>query len=294
MPHRSLFLLAFVSLASLVGGQTNGAPIRLSVDATDVARHILHVKLSMPAVSGKTTLVYPKWIPGEHGPTGPIGDVVNLHFAAGSALPWQRDDVDMYAFHLQAPSGTDLEAHFDVVGASTESEFLLGNSSTRQQMVLNWNQVVFYPLGSASDDVKVQAQITLPAGWKFGTALQSESQNGATIVFKPVSLTTLVDSPVLAGVRFREFDVTPAGENRRHFLDIAGETDAAINIPENAVASYRQLVAETGALFNARHYDQYHFLVSMHGTFEDGLEHPQSSDNRLPENALVDPEWRRI
>jgi hypothetical protein len=159
-----LFLLAFVSLASLVFGQTDSAPIKLSMDATGAARHILHVRLTMPAVSGKTTLAYPKWIPGEHGPTGPIGDVVNLHFTAGGAQPWQRDDVDMYAFHLQVPPNTALEAQFDVVGASTESEFLLGNSATRQQMALNWNQVVLYPLVSASDEVKVQAQLTLPGG----------------------------------------------------------------------------------------------------------------------------------
>ncbi|HUJ94632.1 MAG TPA: PDZ domain-containing protein [Terriglobales bacterium] len=294
--HLSQWVFAgVVCLSSLVLAQTSSAPMRLSVDATEVQRRILHVRLTMPAVSAKTTLVYPKWIPGEHAPTGPINDLMGLHFSArGATQLWQRDDVDMFAFRLQNPANAVLEAKFDITGPSTEDEFLLGNSVTRKQMVLNWNQVVLYPLGMTADEVKVQARLTLPAGWKFASALPVETRSADTIVFKPVSLTTLVDSPVLAGAHFREFDVTPAGEDRRHFLDVTGETDAAIDLPDDLVASYRRLVEETGALFRSRHYRSYHFLVSMHGTFEDGLEHPESSDNRLPEAGLIDPEWRRI
>jgi predicted metalloprotease with PDZ domain len=60
------------------------------------------------------------------------------------------------------------------------------------------------------------------------------------------------------------------------------------------VTSYRKLVAQTGALFKARHYDHYNFLVWLHGTYEDGLEHHQSSDNRLPEMGMADPLWLLI
>ena len=49
-------------------------PIELSVDATDVTKRLVHAKLTMPVSPGTARLAYPKWIPGEHGPTGPITD----------------------------------------------------------------------------------------------------------------------------------------------------------------------------------------------------------------------------
>ncbi len=293
--YRFVALIA-MCLAQGLAAQAKDAPIQLSVDAAEVARRILHVTMTFAVAPGATTFVYPKWIPGEHGPSGPLGDVSGLKFAAGnSVVPWQRDPVDMYAFHVQVPTGTSaLEVHFDVLGTTSESNFLLGNSATLQQAVVNWNQVVLYPANVPSDNVTVEAQLTLPAGWKFGTALPVRTQTGQNVAFAPASLTMLVDSPVLAGARFREYDVTPNGEARKHFLDIAADSDAALDIPADVIGAYRKLVAETGALFQARHYDSYHFLVSLHGTFEDGLEHHQSSDNRLPEMGLADPQWRTI
>ena len=47
-------------------------PMRLRVDATDAPRRLFHVQMTMPAKPGPLTLLYPEWIPGEHGPTGPI------------------------------------------------------------------------------------------------------------------------------------------------------------------------------------------------------------------------------
>src|SRR5208337_4392110 len=127
-----------------------------------------------------------------------------------------------------------------------------------------------------------------------GTALTVDSQEGQVITFKPVSVTMLVDSPLLAGARLREIDITSPGETRIHKLDLAAESAAALDIPKDVIASYRRLVAETGALFKARHYEHYNFLVWLHGMYQDGLEHHQSSDNRLPEMGLADAQWRRI
>src|SRR5487761_331943 len=78
----------------------------ISVDASDAPRKIFHAKLNIGAQPGPLTLYYPKWLPGEHGPTGPIIDLAGLKFSAnGQAIPWQRDLVDMYAIHLNVPSG---------------------------------------------------------------------------------------------------------------------------------------------------------------------------------------------
>jgi predicted metalloprotease with PDZ domain len=286
----------FVALVCVPRIAAVNGPLKLSVDARQVARRILHITMNIPSAPGPITLAYPKWIPGQHAPVGPINDVVGLKFTiGGTAVPWQRDDVDMYLFHLQVPLGaSEVQAEFYLVGTSDESGFLLGDSSAQDQMMLDWDQVVLYPLGVPTDAQAIQAQLTLPAAWRFGTALPVESQEGQVITFKPVSLAMLVDSPLLAGARLREIDITPPGETRIHKLDLAAESDAALNIPEDEIASYRRLVAETGALFKARHYEHYNFLVWLHGTYQDGLEHHQSSDNRLPEMGLADAQWRRI
>src|ERR1035438_9271548 len=74
------------------------APISISVDATEVARKVLHAELSIPAQPGPLTLYYPKWMPADHSPDGPIWNVAGLEFsAAGKSIPWSQDSVDMYA-----------------------------------------------------------------------------------------------------------------------------------------------------------------------------------------------------
>jgi predicted metalloprotease with PDZ domain len=283
-----------VSMSWLPRAQAENTPMKLYVDATQVSRRILHMKMTIPVEAGPLTLVYPKWIPGQHGPVGPIDDLMGMKFSVGeTAIPWHRDDVDMYAFHLQTPAGSsEITAEFYLTGTTDEIGYLLGDSSAPNQMMLDWEQVVLYPLGPPTDGQAIQAVLTLPPQWKFASALPIESQNGQVITFKLVSLTTLVDSPLLSGIGLREFDITPAGETRVHKLDLAAESPAAVDIPESVIASYRKLVSETGALFKARHYDHYNFLVWLHGTYEDGLEHHQSSDNRLPEMGMADPQWR--
>src|ERR1044071_9814334 len=83
-------------------------PISLSVDATDAPRKILHARLRLPARPGPLTLLYPKWLPGEHAPNGPITDLVELQIsAAGKALDWRRDPDDMYAFNVNVPAGAE-------------------------------------------------------------------------------------------------------------------------------------------------------------------------------------------
>jgi predicted metalloprotease with PDZ domain len=268
--------------------------VKLVVDATEVTRKIVHARLTLTAKPGIMHLVYPKWIPADHKPNGPITDLTGLQFTAnGKPLVWRRDSVDMYAFEIQVPiDANQIEANLDLVGPPDGQIMHLGLSTSTQLMVLNWYQVLLYPEGLGSDNVQFSASIRLPQEWKFGTALPVESNRGDVVNFQPVTLTTLVDSPLIAGRHFREVDVTPPGEGRPHFVDIAGDSEAALAIPEEVFTHFRRLVSETGALFGARHYNSYHFLVALQGEISEGDEHHQSSDNRLPEMGLVDPEWR--
>ena len=290
--HVVLVLLAALVLAAASLPAQDPPPIRITADLREAPLRIFHARLVIPAAPGPMTLVYPKWIPGEHSPTGPIADLAGLKFtAAGKPLAWTRDDVDMYAFHIDVPAGADaVEVALDYLSPSSGEGFSAGPAATAQVAVLEWNLVVLYPQGSKSDAVTCAASLRLPAGWKFGTALEVASESSGEIQFQAVSLTTLVDSPVIAGAYFRSVPLR-AGETPPHRLDLAGDSAAAVAISPRLVDQYNQLVAESGALFGARHYRHYDFLLALSDYLHAmGLEHHQSSDNHAAEHALLDPD----
>src|SRR5258708_35431172 len=166
--------------------------------------------------------------------------------------------------------------------------FSSGAAATEQLDVVSWNQVVLYPPGRHTDDISVSASLRLPQGWHYDTALIVESDKDNFVTFRTVSLTTLVDSPVLTGRHFRRIPLTPEVPIQ-HFLDIAADSDAALQVPPEAVNEYKRLVAETGALFGARHYREYHFLLTLSDKVAHfGLEHHQSSDDRVAERTMID------
>ena len=288
----SLISLLVTFLSDLAGAQS----IQLLVDLTDAPRNIFHSQLTIPVKPGLLTLVYPQWIPGNHRPSGPIANVTGIKMqAAGRTLAWQRDPVDMYAFHVDVPAGaTELHVSMDTI-TNDGSAGATGPAATTNVLDLNWNQVVLYPQDASSDAVQVQAAITLPPDWKFGTALPvaGVTKGGANEIvgFKPVSLTTLVDSPVIAGNHYKKIELTKPGETPVHVIDMVGESDAALAMTADDEAAYRKLVAETGALFGARHYLEYHFLLTLSDEAgHHGVEHHESSDNSVGERTLLEPE----
>jgi predicted metalloprotease with PDZ domain len=271
-----------------------GVPIKLSVDVTRAPEKILHAQLQIPVTPGALTLVYPEWIPGEHGPTGPVTDLTGLQFFAnGQRLTWRRDLTDMYAFHLTVPERTTtLEVRLDFVMPAPPEGFSSGASATPQLDLLSWNQVVLYPQGKNTDDIPITASLKLPENWRYDTALQVASEHGNDVTFQTVSLTTLVDSPVLAGAHYRRIELTP-GTPIAHYIDAAADSEGALQIPQETIEHYKRLVAETGALFGARHYNEYHFLLTLSDhTAHFGLEHHESSDDRVAERTMVDDDMR--
>src|SRR3989441_997056 len=177
------------------------APITLSVDATEAPRKLFHARMTMAVAPGPLTLVYPKWIPGEHGPTGPIVNLAGLKLTAGGkTIPWRRDDVDMYAFHLEVPAGARvLEVALDFLSPTFAGGFTAGASTTSHLAIVTWNQLLLYSQGSNVGDVTFKADLTLPAGWKFGTSLPLSGHAGhlGHVNFAPVSLERLVGLPML-------------------------------------------------------------------------------------------------
>ena len=285
---------AALSCCSLFAALAYGAPAAtVEVDAREAPRGIQHVHLVMPVKPGNVTLLYPKWLPAEHAPNGPIGGLSGLKFSSGGkTLTWRRDDVDMFAFHVTVPAGNaSLEATFDVLSehdAKTPNALRLATDAVG---IILWNELVLYPAGIQSDDMQFAARLRLPSGWSFGTALQRIGAGGEEIQFGQVSLTTLIDSPVLAG---RYFRTEALGGTPAVYLHIAADSTAALAIPPDTLAQYHKLVQEAGALFGATHYNEYHFLWSLSDQIDfEGIEHHQSSDNRSAERTLIDPDLRR-
>ena len=284
-----------VAVLSATAARSQQTPVTLTVDATEVARKIIHAAESIPAAPGSLTLVYPKWIPGEHGPTGPVVDMAGLKITAnGTALPWRRDLENMYAIRVDVPANAvQLDVAFDFLLPPQQGGFSSGSSSSARLAVISWNQVVLYPEQMKPADITVNAALTVPDGWKIGTALETKTRKGDTIQFEPVSLSMLIDSPVLTGAHVRRIDLTPTN-GVPHTIDLAGDSEEALEMTQEQVKGYKRLVLEALALFGAHHYNHYDFLFTLSDHVAHfGLEHHQSSDNRLGERTLIDPDERR-
>jgi predicted metalloprotease with PDZ domain len=268
-------------------------PIEIHLDATQAPRRLLRAHLIIPARPGPLTLFYPKWIHGEHSPAGPIVDMAGLTLrAAGTSVPWQRDEVDLYAFHCTVPEGADaVEATLEYLAPSSKDTFTPCAMTARLAM-LHWHVVLLYPRGRPVGELRARASLTLPTGWKAGTALPVVGIRGTLTEFDTVSLETLVDSPVLCGAHFREIRLGTSG-GPPHFLVAACDSAAGLEVGPELRTKYERLVAEAGALFGGHHYRSYRFLLALSDQIcSDGIEHHECSDNRAPEHFLVDDIYR--
>jgi predicted metalloprotease with PDZ domain len=275
--------------------RTSAPLISIVVDATEAPRKIFHAQLTIPAAPGTLTLYYPKWIPGEHGPTGPIEDLAGLKFTAnGQELKWRRDLLDGWTIHVEVPAGVStVNASLDFISPVGNAGLYTGAASATDKMtVLSWNTVLLYPSGWNSNDLTYQATLRLPAGWRFGTPLPLASQSGAELKFNPVSLTMLVDSPVIAGEYLR---VVPLSENPLQELDIAADSAADLDATQEDLDHYKNLTDQALKLFGAQHFRDYHFLYSLSDHVAHfGLEHHESNDSRSSERALIDADQRLL
>ena len=289
-----LFLFFFLSFPALA---QSVAAIKLELDLTDAPRKILHAHLVIPVQPGPLTLVYPAWIPGEHSPSGPIDNFAGLVFTAnGRNIPWQRDDVNMFAFHMTVPDGvTVLEAGVDFLATAAATGFSAGASTNPNLAVVAWNEVALYPAGTPAGEVKFAPSVKLPDGWKLGTALASTGADGTTTHFESVPLDTLVDSPILAGRFFKEIPLAPNIISPKHFLDVAADGPEDLNLKDDEISQFSNLVVEAGALYQSHHYNHYNFLFTLSDSVAHfGLEHHQSSDDRVDARTFLDDDLKLI
>jgi predicted metalloprotease with PDZ domain len=273
--------------------------IDLQVDATDVVHGIQHVHLALAAHAGPVTLAYPKWIPGEHRPTGPITQLMNLHAeASGRSVSWRRDPRDAFLFHLTVPAGAStVEVRFDFFSPPRSFGPGFGETpdATMHLIVLAFNQLILYPAGTSADAIDVKTEVRIPDGWKLDCALPLARVSRGEVSLPVVSLYTLVDSPLLAGEYFRSIPLGAKSGSTR--LSIAADRPEDLAVGDGLIHEMDRLVAEAAALFGPGHYRGYAWLVALGDRLgHDGLEHHESSDVREVEQLFTNPaygiDWR--
>jgi predicted metalloprotease with PDZ domain len=262
--------------------------LTLDVNLTNTTDRVVKIHEVVPVQPGELTLLYPAWIPGNHSPTGPIQKVAGLFVKAdGKSIPWVRDRVNVYAFHIEVPSGvTSLDVDFDYLSAIRPQDGRVEISS--QLADLAWNTVVLYPAGHFSRDIHLQPNIDLPSGWKYATALETASQDGDTVHFKETTLNTLVDSPLIAGEYFKRVDLSTGPDNPVH-LDIVADEAKDLEITPEELQDHKNLALQAQKLFASHHYNHYDFLFMLTDVVGgQGLEHHQSSEDGTRANYFTD------
>ncbi len=262
--------------------------ITLLVNLTNTADRVVTVHETIPVRTGELTLLYPQWIPGAHSPRGPIDKVAGLFVKAdGKTIPWVRDQVNVFAFHIQVPKGvTSLDVDFDYLSAIKPADGRIEISNKLADLA--WNTVLLYPAGHFSRDIKFAPSIVLPHGWKYATALETASQDGDTVHFQETMLNKLQDSPLYAGANFKRIDLSTGADNPV-FLDVFADEAKDLEITPEELQAHRNLAIQAQKLFASHHYDHYDFLFSLSDVVGgNGLEHHQSSEDGTGTNYFTD------
>jgi predicted metalloprotease with PDZ domain len=263
--------------------------LRLAVDATDLDHAIFTIHESVPVAGpGPLVLLYPRWLPGNHSPSGPIDKLAGLKISAGGQpLAWTRDPVDVYAFHVDAPAGVGaVDVDFQFLSAVSTREGHVDMS--RDMLALEWNAVALYPAGYFTRDIRIDASVTLPKGFTPATALETASTDGQAVAFKTTTFNTLVDSPLMAGRYFKSFALDPGGP-ARVTLDVMADAPEDLEVTPAELEAHKNLVRQAYKLYASHHYDHYDFLLWLSDKIGGaGLEHHQSSEDGTAPNYFTD------
>ena len=296
MPIRPTVLVAAALFSTAALAQ---APIKITADLTEAPRRLYHAEIDIPVKPGPLTLTTPKWIPGNHRPTGPVEDITGVVFTAnGETLKWRRDDVDLYNFHLTIPKGvTSIHVHLDTLALARVSDHMA---------CLEWEKLLMYPADKPGKEIPVEPSVTVLPGWGIGTALQptgtgapppttgvneedhTPPAGSVTTHYAATNVEQLEDSPVIAGQYFHEFALAPE-LSVKHYIDVVADVSGDQDLSAEYIARISNLVREANAAYGSHHYNVYHFLLTLSDVAGgEGLEHGQSSDNGEGEKAFSD------
>jgi predicted metalloprotease with PDZ domain len=258
--------------------------IKLDVDASDNERGIFRVTETIPvAKSGRMTLLYPKWLPGNHAPRGEIEKLAGLVIrAGGKILPWTRDPVDVYAFHIDVPSGArQLDVQFQFLSATQGNQGRI--VATPNMISLQPERVSLYPAGYFTRQIPVQMTVRFPTGFTASGAVPSRA-NGSIYSYQQTNYEVLVDSPILAGRYGKTWALSP-----RVDLAVYADDPKELAATPEQIDAHKRLVDQAVKTFGAQHYDKYTFLLSITDQLGGiGLEHHRSSENGVSPGYFID------
>jgi predicted metalloprotease with PDZ domain len=266
--------------------------IELQVDASNLRQRIFQVHERIPVKAGKLTLLYPQWRLGAHAPAGfLLSQFAGLMLSGNhKRLDWQRDPLDVYAFHVDIPAGVStLDAEFQFLSPVEGNQGAI--LVTPEMLAVHWEAVLLYPAGVYAHGVTFRPSMVVPDGWKFAGALELAEQAGTEARFKPVNLEVLIDSPMYAGKYFKRIDLDPGAEVPV-FLDLVADAPGDLEATPEQIQAHRALVQQAYKLFGSHHYDHYDFLMALSDEFSfSGLEHQQSGENGV--RSTYFSEWAR-
>jgi predicted metalloprotease with PDZ domain len=262
--------------------------IRLHVDATDIQRRMFRIKETIPVPqAGDFVLLYPKWLPGNHSPSGQISKVAGLVVTAnGKRLEWVRDTLDVYAFHVPVPQGVrsiDVEFLFFAPTAENQGRTLM----TPELASIEWIATSLYPAGYYVRGITVEPTVTVPKGWHVATALRPAAGAGtSTITFPVTQYDILADSPMIAGAHYRRIPLSPDVA-----IDAMADSEAELAATPEVIELHKNLVTQAVRNFGAQHYDHYDFLFTISKNLGGiGLEHHRSSEDGVDLGYFTD--WK--
>lgn len=266
--------------------ETYPGVIKYEVDATDLDHRVISVRQTIPVVSRSLTLLYPKYLPGNHADSGPIQLFAGLTLTSnGQRVEWRRDAVDPYAFHIDVPEGaTEIVAEFQWLTQPDNAVWRV--VMTPSIVNMEWEKALLYPAGYRSTGITFAPSIKLPEGWQYGVALETTSFENGVATFAPVDLYTLVDSPMFAGAHYRRIDIDADGDDVH--LNIVADTAANLAPTDEQIGLYTNMVTQADRLFGSRHFDKYEFLLALTDQLGGiGLEHHRSSENTAGPNFFT-------
>ncbi len=291
-----------IALATFVPVRhASAAPvIDVLIDGRELPRRLLHGRTTLELPAGRSAVLYVKWVPGIHGPRGPVENVAGFEVrsAAGEVVPWERDWSDPFRFFIDAPAAGRYTISLSYITnqPSTNSRSI-DSFGYPNQGVINANTVVVYPEGPSVQEIEVRPRFLLPDGWKHGTALKESRDergrkaNGDTLVFETVTFEDYIDKPLIAGRWLKTIELANT-KNAHWYLHVSA--DEAESIPDDndsLIAPIRKLCLETEALFTRTHFADYHFLLSLSDHHSLGIEHRNSSLNSDKADTFLDKAW---
>ncbi|GGC08320.1 peptidase M61 [Novosphingobium endophyticum] len=267
-----------------------GGTIQLDIDAGDTTRAAYKVTETIPLAPGtrNLTLLFPQWLPGNHGPRGPLAELVDLRFTVdGKPVTWRRDPVEVHAFHVDLPAGArQLVARFVHTSPLQPSEGRV--TMTPDMLNLQWEKMSLYPAGHYVGRIRIRPSVTLPRGWTPGTSLDGQTNSANRWSWAETDYEELVDSPIFAGAYFRKFDL-----GHDVAMETVADTPELLELAPDNLGKLRELVDQALVLFGKAPFDHYDFLVALSSRIGGiGLEHLESSENQLEPRNFVD--WKAL